>query len=293
MPISNKESNVIFHFITKVYREYITDINEYIQNIKSNPKKNRLQFISNFINKITLKIIDSANETQLIKNVVLPDNNISINKKGKFLFVVKIIDSIDNMESCQEFGSIFSIIDNTSKDILMSGCLHYSYLVELVLAKKKTAELYTFNENSFIKTKNIKTPKIGNTYIANEGKQKLWKEYHINQYLDKIKINHNLVYNKSLISNFFHILLKGGVLLCPSDLENPNGYIELVFEALPMAFIINNSGGIAKDKKTDILNIKFPSTKKKIKQTTNFILGSQNELDIYNNVINPSLVYFD
>ena len=39
MPISNKESNVIFHFITKVYREYITDINEYIQNIKSNPKK--------------------------------------------------------------------------------------------------------------------------------------------------------------------------------------------------------------------------------------------------------------
>ena len=96
-----------------------------------------MQFISNFINKITLKIIDSANETQLIKNVVLPDNNISINKKGKFLFVVKIIDSIDNMESCQEFGSIFSIIDNTSKDILMSGCLHYSYLVELILAKKK------------------------------------------------------------------------------------------------------------------------------------------------------------
>ena len=113
------------------------------------------------------------------------------------------------------------------------------------------------------------------------------------KFLEKIKSTHQLIYNRSLVTNFLHIITKGGVLLYPADLENPNGYVEFVFEAVPMAFIMNNCGGITKDSKKNILDIPFPITKKKIKQKTNFITGGTTELSVFNDVINPSLVFFD
>ena len=291
MSVSKKDLTKLNNFIFNIYEKYLLGIGEYISAIKTNPKKNRLQFISNFINSIILKIIDSANETQIIKKIVLPDNDISINKTAKYKFVIKIIDSIENIENCNEFGSIFSIIDD-KKNIIMAGCLRYSYLTELVISKKKTTELYYFVD-SFKKIKNIKIPNSGKTYIVNESKQKIWKDYHFHQFLEKIKSTHQLIFNRSLVSNFLHIITKGGVLLYPADLENQNGHIELVFEAVPLAFIMNNCGGITKDSEKNILDIPYPVTKKKIKQKTNFITGGITELTIFNDVINPSLVFFD
>lgn len=288
---TKKELDVLSSFIFCIYEKYVEGVNKYISEIKKYPKKNRLQFISNFINDITLKIIDSANETQLITNIILPDNDISINKNGKFTFVMKIIDSIDSIENCHEFGSIFSLV-NTKRNIIMAGCLRFSYLIELIISKKKITELY-YLKDGFKKIKNLKIPKKGKTYIVDESKQKIWSDYHFHQFLEKIKVNHQLIFNKSLITNFFTIILKGGVLLYPADSENTNGYIELVFEAMPMAFIMNNCGGNTKNNSSNILDIIFPDTKKKLKQKTNFITGGSEELAIFENIINHSLVFFD
>ena len=292
MSVSKKDLTKLNNFVFNIYEKYIIGINQYLEDIKTNPKKNRLQFISNFINSMILKIIDYANETQIIKKITLPDNDISINKTSKYNYIIKIIDSIDNIENCNEFGSIFSILDDKN-NVVMAGCLKYSYLNELVISKKKTTELYYFYNNEFKKIKNIKIPNLGKTYIVNESKQKIWKDYHFHQFLEKIKSTHQLIYNRSLVTNFLHIITKGGVLLYPADLENPNGYVEFVFEAVPMAFIMNNCGGITKDSKKNILDIPYPITKKKLKQKTNFITGGTTELSVFNDVINPSLVFFD
>ena len=55
---TKKELDVLSSFIFCIYEKYVEGVNKYISEIKKYPKKNRLQFISNFINDITLKIID-------------------------------------------------------------------------------------------------------------------------------------------------------------------------------------------------------------------------------------------
>ena len=287
----NNHLSSLQSLVINILTLYVKEVNTYINSIKTNPKKNRLEFISDFMNTITLKIIEKTNELLFIKNIVLPDSDISIHKNGHITMTIKIIDSIDNMKNCTDFGCIISVIDKNS--IIMAAALKFSYLTELLISKKGETELFYFNKKAFKKISKVTIPKKGNNYLVDEGKQKSWTNYHIRQFLEKIKLDHTLIYSKSLVESFFHIMNNGGVFISPADQDNINGTIELVFEAIPLSFILTNSGGIAKNSIKPILDIEIPNTKKKYKLMTSFIAGSVHELNKFKDVINPSLVFFE
>ena len=78
----------------------------------------------------------------------------------------------------------------------------------------------------------------------------------IQQYLHKCR-EQRLTgrYIGSLVADFHRNLLKGGVYLYPSTTKNPAGKLRLLYECFPLAFIVEQAGGMACDGKDRILDI--------------------------------------
>jgi fructose-1,6-bisphosphatase I len=84
-------------------------------------------------------------------------------------------------------------------------------------------------------------------------------------------------YIGSLVADFHRTLLKGGVFLYPPTRPQPKGKLRLLYEANPLAFIVEQAGGMASDGKQRILDVKPEA----IHQRTPFIVGSKREMEMF------------
>jgi fructose-1,6-bisphosphatase I len=62
-------------------------------------------------------------------------------------------------------------------------------------------------------------------------------------------------YIGSLVADFHRNLLRGGVFAYPAETTKPQGKIRLLYEAAPLAFLIEQAGGYASDGRQRILDI--------------------------------------
>ena len=62
-------------------------------------------------------------------------------------------------------------------------------------------------------------------------------------------------YVGSMIADVHRTLLYGGVYMYPRDSKMMNGKLRLLYEAAPMAMIVDQAGGRATDGQRDILSI--------------------------------------
>ncbi len=91
-----------------------------------------------------------------------------------------------------------------------------------------------------------------------------------------------------MVADIHRTLLKGGIFIYPSNHHYPNGKLRLMYECNPLAFIIEQAGGIATDGNKRILDIlpgaihqKTPiyiGSTRNVEQAVNFLKrGEQNE----------------
>jgi fructose-1,6-bisphosphatase I len=78
-----------------------------------------------------------------------------------------------------------------------------------------------------------------------------------------------------LVSDFHRNLIKGGIYIYPTTLASPKGKLRLMYEANPMAMIIEQAGGKATDGFQDILEIE-PTD---IHQRVPLFVGSEDMVD--------------
>ena len=62
-------------------------------------------------------------------------------------------------------------------------------------------------------------------------------------------------YIGSLVADIHRTLLQGGLFMYPGDRKNPEGKLRLLYEAAPMAFIVEQAGGRASDGRTRLLDL--------------------------------------
>jgi fructose-1,6-bisphosphatase I len=74
----------------------------------------------------------------------------------------------------------------------------------------------------------------------------------------------------------FRVLSRGGIFMYPRDSKNKEGRLRLMYEANPMALIVEQAGGAATDGKTRILDIQ----PKGLHQRIAVVLGSKNEVQL-------------
>ncbi len=81
----------------------------------------------------------------------------------------------------------------------------------------------------------------------------------------------------SMVADVHRILTRGGIFMYPWDKREPDkaGKLRLMYEANPMAFLVEQAGGAATNARERILDL----TPTKLHQRVSVVLGSKNEVE--------------
>jgi fructose-1,6-bisphosphatase I len=88
----------------------------------------------------------------------------------------------------------------------------------------------------------------------------------------------NMRWIASMVADVHRILTRGGIFMYPGDAREPDkpGKLRLMYEANPMALLVEQAGGAATDGQQRILDIQ----PEKLHQRVPVFLGSKNEVDL-------------
>jgi fructose-1,6-bisphosphatase I len=87
---------------------------------------------------------------------------------------------------------------------------------------------------------------------------------------------YKLRYSGCFVADVHQILHKGGVFTYPALAGNERGKLRLLFEAIPMGFIVSQAGGAVSDGRRDLLTIK----PEKVSQRVPVYIGGKKEITL-------------
>ena len=220
--------------------------------------------------------------------------------KGKYVLNFDPLDGSSNIDANVSIGTIFSIHrrvtpgdgPGTEEDVIQpgnrqvcAGYLVYGSSTMLVYTTGNGVHGFTYDPSvgEFLMSHElIRIPKRGNIYSVNEGNYVLWDEP-IQRYISYLKQDdggrhpYKSRYIGSMVADIHRTLLYGGVFLYPADRKHPNGKLRLLYEAAPMAFIIEQAGGMAVDGRKRLLDVEPTS----LHQRTPLVMGSEEDVKEY------------
>jgi fructose-1,6-bisphosphatase I len=209
------------------------------------------------------------------------------------------LDGSSNIDVNVSIGTIFSIYRKkspgssvTKSDLLQKGAdqvaggyVVYGSSTMFIYSSGSGVHGFTLDPSIgefFLSHPNMKIPAQGNIYSVNEGNQVIWDDKQVNlinyfkELDEETKRPYKARYIGSMVSDFHRTLLKGGIFMYPKDNKNPNGKLRFLFEASPLAFVIENAGGHASTGKERILDI-VPTD---IHQCVPLYIGSRRDVKI-------------
>ena len=117
----------------------------------------------------------------------------------------------------------------------------------------------------------MRIPEDGKIFSVNEGNLNDM-EAPVQEYIEHCKANkYSGRYIGSLVSDFHRNLIKGGIYLYPSTKSAPKGKLRLLYECSPLAFIIEQAGGLATDGENRVMEIR----PEELHQRIPFFVGSK------------------
>jgi fructose-1,6-bisphosphatase I len=201
------------------------------------------------------------------------------------------LDGSSNLDVCGGVGTIFSILayDGAlrAQDSLLqagarqiaAGYVLYGSSTVFVLSLGQGVDMFVLDPSigAFMRVETkLRIPPGNKAYSVNEGNRRSFPEGY-RRYLDWAQSNgYSSRYAGAMVADVHRILLKGGVFLYPPTAKSPEGKLRLMYEANPMAMIVEQAGGktVAAPGRR-ILDIQ-PTA---IHQRTPVILGAADQVD--------------
>lgn len=224
------------------------------------------------------------------ENVIVIDGH----NKAKYVVCIDPLDGSSNIDVNVSIGTIFSIYRRlnpdsvcTTKDFLQKGInlMGAGYIIY----GSSTMLVYTtgYGVNGFtldpsigefcLSHANIRIPKNGSIYSINQGSYPKFSEG-VRAYVDFcMGLNnanpkpYSLRYIGSMVADLHRNLIKGGIFMYPATTDAPKGKLRLLYECNPMAFIVEQAGGMATDGRKRILEIE----PQELHQRTPIFIGSE------------------
>ena len=216
---------------------------------------------------------------------------------GKYVVLFDPLDGSSNIDINAPIGSIFAIYRRmtASGAGALSDCLQPGYkqvAAGYAVYGSSTMLVYTTGDGvhgftldptigEFVLShENMRIPRRGKTYSVNEGNVNLWQDgirdfvKHLQQEDRSTGRPYSGRYIGAMIADIHRTLLTGGIFMYPADRKNTNGKLRLLYEANPMAFIIEQAGGRASNGSQRILDVQ-PVT---LHQRTPVLLGSEEDV---------------
>ena len=172
-----------------------------------------------------------------------------------------------------------------NKLVVVGYCL-YSAATEFVMSfGGKTCQGFTLDEQvgEFVLTKpNMQIPARGKPiYSVNEANRWAW-DPELTEYITAIQKGEGETgqqytsrYIGSMVGDVHRTLLYGGIFGYAADTKNKAGKLRLLYEAAPMAFLVEQAGGVATTGRDRIMDIE-PSN---VHQRVPCILGSADDVN--------------
>jgi len=218
---------------------------------------------------------------------------------GRYTLLYDPIDGSSNIDIDLNVGSIFAIRqqegnDETGEaaDLLQSG--HKQLAAGYILYGPSTMLVYSIGRGvhaftldpslgEFILShENLKIPPSGKLYSVNEGNFGQWEPatQACIQYFREVG-GYSSRYSGALVADLHRILFQGGVFLYPGTRQKPQGKLRLLYEAAPLAFLIEQAGGKASTGTQAIMEV-VPD---KLHCRTPLVIGSQEDVSLVESFI--------
>lgn len=189
-------------------------------------------------------------------------------RDAKYVVTFDPLDGSSNIDVNVSIGTIFSIYRRVSnegpgklEDFLQKGTeqvaagyVVYGSSTMLVYTTGKGVNGFTLDPGIgefCLSHPDIKTPEDGRLYSFNEGNYNSFSKG-LQKYCDWVKEDdpstgrpYSCRYIASMVADIHRNLIKGGVFCYPATNGSPNGKLRLLYECNPMAFIVEQAGGIA------------------------------------------------
>jgi len=224
---------------------------------------------------------------------------------GKYVLMYDPLDGSTNIGVNVSIGTIFSIHRRSAtkkgpgsladclqkgRAQIAAGYILYGSSTMLVYTTGQGVHGFTLDPTIgefLLSHPDIRSPDVGTYYSVNESHWNKWAPG-IQRVVGAFKNGDggrveakNARYIGSLVADIHRNLMSGGVFLYPADTISPHGKLRLLYEAAPLAFVVEQAGGAAIDGARDILDIK-PA---ELHQRTPLIIGSKRDVAFARSVL--------
>lgn len=259
----------------------------------------KLDVLSNdiFIDKLTASgLVAGMVSEENVLPITVKDNH----GKDKYIVAFDPLDGSSNVDVNVSIGSIFSVFQTPHQQALVdvdyliagnqqiaAGYTVYGPCTMLIISIGKGTQGFTLNRSSkqFLLTHaDMRVPEDATEFAINASNQRFW-EPPIQRYVTECEAgatgsrekDFNMRWIGSMVADIHRILIRGGIYLYPKDSKNLSmpGRLRLMYEANPMAMLVEQAGGLASTGRTRILDIK----PEQVHQRVPIIIGSRNEVE--------------
>ena len=221
--------------------------------------------------------------------------------QGEYLLLYDPLDGSSNIDVNVSIGTIFSVLRKvghhhgvSEDDFLQPGrfqaaagyCL-YGPQTQMVLTVGNGVVVFTLDRElgSWVLTEqNLKIPEDTKEFAINMSNLRHWAPP-MRRYIDECLAgstgprakDFNMRWVASMVADVHRILCRGGVFMYPWDARDPEkpGKLRLMYEANPMAFLVEQAGGAATNARQRIMDL-MPG---KLHERVSVVLGSKNEVE--------------
>ena len=225
--------------------------------------------------------------------------------KGEYLLTFDPLDGSSNIDVNVSIGTIFSVLrcpagaDMSSPEAAQQAFLQagteqvaagyavYGPTTLLVLTVGDGVVVFTLDREHghFVLTQeNVSIPADTKEFAINMSNQRFW-EAPVQRYVDEMVAgktgplgkDYNMRWVASMVADIHRIMTRGGIFMYPLDskTKEKGGKLRLMYEANPMAMLVEQAGGAASTGRQRILDL----TPAQLHQRVPVIMGSKNEVE--------------
>lgn len=222
------------------------------------------------------------------------DNEIEVEteKQGKYIVTFDPLDGSSNIDCLVSIGSIFAIFKKphegalapgdalqSGRQIIAAGYALYGSATMMVLSAGHGVNGFMLDPSigEFVLTDpNMRIRPRGKIYSVNEGYEEKW-EPAVREYVKSKKQGkpYGSRYIGSMVADVHRTLKYGGIFMYPSTVDAPQGKLRVLYECMPMAYIIEQAGGLASTGVIPVLDM-VPTS---LHQRSPIFLGSKDDVE--------------
>lgn len=225
---------------------------------------------------------------------------VSANANGRLLISFDPLDGSSNIDINSLVGTIFSILPSlkageidesdflqTGRNQLAAGYILYGPAMMMVFSTGAGTHLFAFSptlDDFVLIDASMQIPVSTREFAINMSNQRFWAKP-MQDYIAELLAgkdgprgqNFNMRWIAAMVGDVHRVLCRGGLFTYPWDARNPEkaGKLRLMYEANPMALLVEQAGGLACTDKGNILDIQPEG----IHQRVPVILGSKEEVE--------------